>query len=63
MEKKMKQLIVKAHHIKIGGWFMVIRTKKWYKKKRHGNTYTEGYQIQDNKKYLVPNEEPVEIRK
>lgn len=44
-------------------WFMVNRTHKWYRKKRHGNTYTEAYQIGSNKKYLIPNEEPVMIRK
>ncbi len=52
-----------AIEVKDNDWFMVIRTKKWYRKKRNGNTYTEGFQIGDNKKYLIPNEEPIEVRK
>ncbi len=44
-------------------WFMATRTKKWYKKKRHGRVYTEAYQITDKKKYLIPNDEPVELKK
>ena len=44
-------------------WFMVIRTKKWYKKKRHGKRYTEAYIVTDKKKYLIDNSESVELRK
>ena len=46
-----------------GEWFMVNRNKKWYKKKRSGSTYTEGYVIGNKKKYLIPNDEPVMVRK
>ncbi len=52
-----------AIQTKPGDWFMVNRTKKWYQKKRSGNTYTEAYQIGSKKKYLIPNDEPVMVRK
>ena len=60
LEKGNKMTAVKALN---EAWFMVIRTHKWYQKKRSGNTYTEAYQIGSKKKYLIPNNEPVIIRK
>ena len=58
----MKESKLTAIDIKEDQYFMVMRTHKWYKKKRHGNTYTEAYILEDNKKYLIPNSEPVIIQ-
>ncbi len=52
-----------AQQIPENEWFMVLRTTKWYKKKRSGNTYTEAFVIGDKKKYLIPNDEIVILRK
>jgi len=52
-----------AAEVKVSDWFMVNRNKKWYKKKRTGRVYTEAFQIGSQKKYLIPNNEPVMVRK
>lgn len=58
----MKEQNLTAIDIKSDEWFMVSRTHKWYKKKRHGKTNTEAYVLEDHKKYLIPNSEPVIIQ-
>ncbi len=46
-----------------GVWFMTMRNTKWYKYKRTGTTYVEAYVIGNKKKYLIPKDEEVMIRK
>ena len=57
-EKKMT-----AEDVKIGDWFMINRTKKWYQKTTDGKTYVSATQIGNNKVHMIPNDEPVMVRK
>lgn len=52
-----------ALNVKIGDWFMVNRTKKWYQKTDNGNMYVNSTQIGDKKIHMIPNDEPVIVRK
>ena len=52
-----------AKDVKIEDWFMVNRTKKWYQKTDNGNMYVNATQIGNNKIYMIPNDEPVMVRK
>lgn len=42
-----------ASEVKVGSWFMILRSKQWYKKVSNGNTYVSCTVPTDNKEYLV----------
>ena len=52
-----------AKDVKNGDWFMVNRTHKWYLKIDTGNMYTNASQIGSKKVHMIPNDEPVMVRK
>ena len=52
-----------AKDVKDGDWFMVNRNNKWYQKTTDGKTYVSATQIGNNKVHMIPNDEPVMVRK
>lgn len=54
---------MKAHEVKDGDWFYVIRTKSWYKRVGVNLSYVEATVIGDNTQYNIPKDEDVEVKK
>lgn len=52
-----------ASEVSNNTWFMVIRTKQWYKKTGENQQYVEASQIGNFATHNIPKDEPVELQK
>lgn len=59
---KSNDVSLKAVNVANGEWFYVTRTKQWLKKTKNGKEYVHASVLGNNKVYLIPPYEEVEIQ-
>ena len=52
-----------AKEVPVGEWFMLLRTKQWYKMKRIGRKYVYATQIGSSKEYQFSTTDEVQLMK
>jgi hypothetical protein len=57
-----KEMNMLAKDVKPGDWFMVKRSRTWYKKVRDTKAYAVGTQIGVLTDFMIPADEEVEVR-